>query len=199
MAITLKPETKVLKAIQLLNCATEAEWMASNAPLMKGMLCYATDTRVIKIGDDVKTWSQLPVYFSPNVVAAAQTYKFVADIEARNNVTEQEKNYLIIVMDASADPTVSSGTRKQAGYVWNADASKWDKLFEEEAMDVSLANYFNMTENTADNINDGATKVMMTKDERTQLSTLVANAVKYTDMIVIQGVAPSEISNFYQP
>ncbi len=200
MAVTLKPTVKTLKVVQLLNKATEAQWTATNPVLMDGMMCYASDTGVIKIGDGVKKWSETPIYYSKQLVDSVQTYRYVANVAARDALTTDKKGGLIIVLDASDDPTVTSG-KKQAGYVWNADAAEgagaWDKLFEQESMDVDLSGFFSLANHTADNIADGATKVVMLKTERDQLAELVTDAVRYSDAIVVSGVGPDELEGYY--
>lgn len=200
MAVTLKPTVKTLKVVQLLNKATEAQWTATDPVLMDGMMCYASDTGVIKIGNGVTKWSETPTYYSKQLVESVQTYRYVANVAARDALTTDKKGGLIIVLDASDDPTVTSG-KKQAGYVWNADANEgagaWDKLFEQESMDVDLSGYFSLANHTADDISDGDTKVVMLKTERNQLAELVTDAVRYTDSIVVSGVGPDELEGYY--
>jgi hypothetical protein len=197
MAVTLKPTVKTLKVVQLLNGATEAQWSATNPVLMANMMCYASDTGVIKIGDGTHTWSETPVYYSQQLVQTVQTYRYVADIAARDALAADQKHGLVIVLDASADPTITT-TKKQAGYVWNSTSSAWDKLFEQEAMDIDLTPYFNKNTDTADSINDGTSKVMMLATERTTLATLNTDAVRYTDTIIVSGVNATELAGYYQ-
>lgn len=94
----------------------------------------------------------LPTELTSTVLSGA--VKYVADIAARDTLTE--KGGLIVVVDASADATVSAGT---AGYSWSGSA--WTKVFESESMDVSLADYFAMSTNTLDDVKDGTTYVKM--------------------------------------
>ena len=96
----------------------------------------------------------LPTELTSTVLSGA--VKYVADIAARDTLTE--KGGLIIVVDASADASVAAGT---AGYSW--DGSAWTKVFESESMDVSLADYFAMSVNTLDDVKDGTTYVRMAK------------------------------------
>lgn len=198
--MALKPGVETLTAVVLLNACTEAEWVATNPVLLENMMCYASDTRTIKIGDGVKKWSETPTYFSPTMMGTVQTYRFVPDIAGRDALTADQRNGLIIVLDATGDPTVTDPAKKQAGYVWdaslNAGAGGWTKLFEQESMDIDLTGYFNMTTHTADNITDGTTKVMMTAAERTELTNLTAHAVLYTDTIVIRGVNALELNEY---
>lgn len=199
--MALKPGVETLKSVILLNACTEAEWVATNPVLMANMMCFASDTSVIKIGDGVKKWSETPVYYSPQMMATMQTYLFVADIAARDALAIDKRNGLVIVIDASSDPTVTDPTKKQAGYVWDASlkegAGDWNKIFEQESVDIDLSGYFDMVKNTADDILDGTTKVMMTVTERAELVTLTSDAVRYTDTIVIAGVTAQELAGYY--
>lgn len=39
---------------------TDAEWTASTLILLSGELGYASDTGLIKVGDGIHTWAELP-------------------------------------------------------------------------------------------------------------------------------------------
>jgi hypothetical protein len=60
--------------------------------------------------------------------------EIVADIAARNALSPTA-NIQVLVLDASADATVTSGA---ATYVYNAGTSAWVKIAEHESMDVTL-------------------------------------------------------------
>lgn len=61
----------------------------------------------------------------------------VADIAARNALTaDAETNLMVVVLDASDDPTVDSGS---ALYAYSLSADTWYKLSEYESMDVTVA------------------------------------------------------------
>lgn len=233
MPFAFSSQVKVVKAPQILNSATEAEWNAMTIPLPANFMAYATDTQTLKIGDGNTLYSALPLFYSAGMVDAVQHIHFVADITARDALTGSAKHGLTVVLDASDDPTIDSSTKKQATYVWDDDTSAWIKLSEQESMDYDFSDFFKMTVHTADNINDGSTKCIMTKvertnladlvsdafykstdtadnitegsthlfmttTERTQLATLEANAMRYTDTIVIQGVNASELADMAQ-
>lgn len=178
------PEVKILPALQILNADTEAGWLADDIVLPPNMMAYASDTKTLKIGDGVLKYSELAVFYSAGLVDAKKMVTFVGDIADRDVLPPNKKTGIVVVLDASGDPTVESGTKKQATYVWDGDTEQWMKLAEEESMDVDLSPYFHMVNNTADDIKDGTTKVMMTAEERTTL----ADAVCYSHSIVLQGV-----------
>lgn len=68
-------------------------------------------------------------------VAGVQTgIEIVDDIAARNALTPVNGKY-VLVLDASADPTVDSGA---ASYVWRTTASQWIKLTEYESLDITV-------------------------------------------------------------
>lgn len=67
----------------------------------------------------------------PDAVRAKITY--VANIAARDTVTEEQKKGLVFVIDASEDPTVTAGA---ATYAWVNDA--WVKVSEAESLDLDI-------------------------------------------------------------
>jgi len=68
-------------------------------------------------------------------VAGVQTgIEIVADIAARNALTPTNGKY-VLVLDATGDPTVTTGA---ASYVWRAATSQWIKLTEYESMDMTI-------------------------------------------------------------
>jgi hypothetical protein len=71
------------------------------------------------------------------IVTAVQnnaTISVVDNITARNNLSPTDGK-LVLVIDASGDPTVTSGS---ATYVWRASTSTWIKISEYESMDVVI-------------------------------------------------------------
>jgi hypothetical protein len=68
------------------------------------------------------------------VAGATANIEIVADITARNALTPTNGKY-VLVLDATGDPTVSSGA---ASYVWRASTSQWIKLTEYESMDMTI-------------------------------------------------------------
>lgn len=83
----------------------------------------ATATRRILTEDDVLA-----------LIAANSSggVQIVADIAARNALTPTN-GQLVYVLNATGDPTVSSGA---ASYLWQQATSQWIKLTEFESMDV---------------------------------------------------------------
>ncbi len=68
--------------------------------------------------------------------AAANPVDIVADISARDALTATATlNRIILVLDATGDPTVNAGA---ALYVWNEGTSTINKVAEYESMDFSL-------------------------------------------------------------
>lgn len=192
-------EVKTLPAAIITNASTEAEWKALTKPIPANMITFASDTKVIKIGDGATLWTNLPVFYKEGLiqesiagaVASATHRVYVENIAARDLLDGDNKLAIVIVKDATADDTVDSGW---ASYVWNDTESKWLKLTEGESLDVDLTQYFKMDTNTADDINDGTTKVMMTTDERAAL----ADAVQYSHKVVIRGVNATELDAMLQ-
>jgi len=68
------------------------------------------------------------------VASVSGGLEIVADIAARDALTPTNGKY-VLVLDASADPTVNSGA---ASYVWRAATSQWIKLTEYESMDLTI-------------------------------------------------------------
>ena len=191
--VTFTPETKTLKGAIIGNVSTDAEWKGLTKPIPANMMVFASDTKVIKVGDGVTMYNNLPDYYNPNSIIDLSDIlhvKFVADIPARDLIPEDERTSLVYVYDASQDEEVTSGS---AVYAYDKEKSQWVKFAEGELFNFKPEDYFDKTTDTADDINDGTTKVMMTATERAQLTDLVSNAVKYTDTVVIQGFSATEL------
>lgn len=192
-------EVKTLPAAIITNASTEEEWKALTKPIPANMITFASDTKVIKIGDGATLWSNLPVFYKEGLIeetvagaVAGATHRiYVDDIAGRDLLNDEQKKAFVIVKDASADETVESG---YAVYVWNETDSDWMKLSEGESLDIDLTKYFHLDNNSADDIKDGSTKVMMTTDERTAL----ADAVQYSHKVVIRGVNATELDAMLQ-
>ena len=67
------------------------------------------------------------------------------------------KNTQVLVVDASADPTVDSGA---ATYVWNTSNSTWTKISEAESLDLSIqwAEILNKPISSVGDIDDAVVK-----------------------------------------
>ncbi len=69
-------------------------------------------------------------------VSGIQTgIEIVTDITARNALTPANGKY-VLVLDATADPTVTSGA---ASYVWREATSEWIKLTDYESLDMTIS------------------------------------------------------------
>lgn len=95
-------------------------------------------------------------------VAGLSALKVVATIAARNALTITS-NALVLVKDASADTSVSSGAALYVGEPDDGDADalpQWTKVAEFESMDVTLswANIQGKPASTAANIDDAVAK-----------------------------------------
>lgn len=69
-----------------------------------------------------------------NSLSAISALEVVADIAARDALT-LSSNTMVLVKDATADPTVNSGA---ATYVWDQGLSDYDKISEFESLDLVL-------------------------------------------------------------
>lgn len=69
-----------------------------------------------------------------NQLAEFNTIHVVNNIQQRNNLNPT-RNIVVLVVDASGDPTVSSGS---ATYVYNTTTQQWIKISEWESMDLSF-------------------------------------------------------------
>ncbi len=67
-------------------------------------------------------------------LAGFSSIQIVADISARNALSPTTP-VVVLVLDASADPTVTSGA---ATYIYNTGTSSWVKISEWESLDLSL-------------------------------------------------------------
>lgn len=66
--------------------------------------------------------------------ASANSIEIAQDIPERNGYTFT-KNTTVLVLDASADPTVASGA---ATYIWNNTTGAYNKIAEHESQDLAL-------------------------------------------------------------
>ena len=70
----------------------------------------------------------------PDTVRAGVTY--VADIDARDALSDEQKKSLAFVIDATDDPTVTQGA---AMYGWDESSGAWVKIAEVESLDIDVA------------------------------------------------------------
>lgn len=196
--ITYVEGVKVYTASIGVNADTEAKFSEINPLLLPNHLYFCSDKNYLKIGTGAK-WSDTDVFISKGGGGSgdgsgAQVYRYVADIAARNAIAEADRNNIIVVFDASADPSVTLG---MAGYVWEpqgtsdetTEAGRWVKLFERESLDVDTSNFFDKTTDTADDIADGTTKRAMLLTEAAVLEKLSVEALCTSDSaVVINGV-----------
>ena len=70
-----------------------------------------------------------------STIAGTNVFEIVADIAARDALV-LDQNTLVLVTDASADPTVDSGA---ALYAWNNTAQTYTKVAEYESLDLVLS------------------------------------------------------------
>lgn len=107
-------------------------------------------------------------------VTIPAAFKWVQNITERDALTDEEKKSVIFVWDASADPTVATGS---AQYIWRITSGEgvepaegsWVKVGEQESMDVDTSVFFHKTNDTSDAITQGTTNLFMTTQERTNL------------------------------
>lgn len=212
--MALSADVKVFSALVGLNASTQAEWEAENPILVENALYLDTDNSILKLGDGVKTWTETDVFYNPAVLnaAAVATITWVADIEARDAITDDRRLGLVMVIDASGDSSVADPTKKTAAYTWNPTGGEtstgaWTKIMEAESMDVDLSGYFNKATDTADAINDGVTKVMMTAEERVALAAATEaineiqndeDIVRYTHTVYVKGVNAAGVKAMHE-
>lgn len=86
-----------------------------------------------------------------------KSFKIVADITARDAITVTDATYLVLVLDASADATVTSGA---ALYAYDHNVPTFHKVAEYESMDVTLewSAIQNKPSSSVVNIDDAVTK-----------------------------------------
>jgi len=65
---------KSINATIQLNHGTENEWNNITIPIPEGMLAYAVDTKVFKLGDGTNTFDDLPVFFNASDASLMQNF-----------------------------------------------------------------------------------------------------------------------------
>lgn len=121
-------------------------------------------------------------------VTIPAAFKWVQNIEERNALTDEEKKSAIFVWDASADPTVATGS---AQYIWRVTSGEgvepvegsWVKVGEQESMDVDTSVFFHKINDTSDAITQGTTNLFMTTQERTNLADAFLKGTDTADSI----------------
>lgn len=231
--MAFSPEVKTMAAVGV-TTGTASELQGSTKKIPNGVWCLETDTGYMKVGDGLKTYSQLPYKIQEallpewktmlqkvnqadgvlkldasgkvtmdqlpsEIISDALTGNivYVADIAARDLLTDPKKSGLVIVMDATADPTVSRGS---AAYTWQSqeegaeEGGAWLKILEFESMDIDfdtiLGEYFKFTgdsANTLDDIQDGTTYIKMESAWKTSVDS------DLTDLKSRLGTAESDI------
>lgn len=121
-------------------------------------------------------------------VTIPAAFKWVQNITERDALTDEEKKSVIFVWDASADPTVATGS---AQYIWRITSGEgvepvkgsWVKVGEQESMDVDTSAFFHKTNDTSDVITQGTTNLFMTTQERTNLADAFLKGTDTADSI----------------
>lgn len=121
-------------------------------------------------------------------VTIPAAFKWVQNITERDALTDEEKKSVIFVWDASADPTVVTGS---AQYIWRITSGEgvepvegsWVKVGEQESMDVDISVFFHKTNDTSDAITQGTTNLFMTTQERTNLADAFLKGTDTADSI----------------
>ena len=143
---------------------------------------------VVVLGADGKlSIDLLPDDLTQSVTIPA-AFKWVQNITERDALTDEEKKSVIFVWDASADPTVATGS---AQYIWCITSGEgvepvegsWVKVGEQESMDVDISVFFHKTNDTSDAITQGTTNLFMTTQERTNLADAFLKGTDTADSI----------------
>lgn len=143
---------------------------------------------VAVLGTDGKlSINLLPDDLTQSVTIPA-AFKWVQNITERDALTDEEKKSVIFVWDASADPTVATGS---AQYIWRITSGEgvepvegsWVKVGEQESMDVDTSVFFHKTNDTSDAITQGTTNLFMTTQERTNLADAFLKGTDTADSI----------------
>lgn len=129
----------------------------------------------------------LPDDITQNVTIPA-AFKWVQDITERDALPDEDKKAVIFVWDATADPTVDTGS---AQYIWRVTSGEgvepvtgtWVKVGEQESMDVDTSVFFHKTNDTSDAITQGTTNLFMTSEERTKVLNAFVKNVDTSDDI----------------
>ena len=121
-------------------------------------------------------------------VTIPAAFKWVQNITERDALTDEEKKSVIFVWDASADPTVATGS---AQYIWRITSGEgvepvegsWVKVGEQESMDVDTSVFIHKTNDTSDAITQGTTNLFMPTQKRTNLADAFLKGTDTADSI----------------
>jgi len=103
----------------------------------------------------------------------------VEDIAERNAIIAEQRftGMRVVVLDATADPTVNSGGATYILKSGQTDAD-WYKTSEEESMDVDHSVFLNKTSDSLDDVNAGSINKHFTDTEKTKLAGIAEGATQ---------------------
>jgi hypothetical protein len=111
------------------------------------------------------------------IPALAKSSKVLDNISGRDNISNDDRfeGLMVCVLDATSDSTVSSSG---AGYILKSGLSNsdWVKIYETESLDLNLTGYFDKTNDTLDDINQGTTNKHFDSNSESKLNGIEENA-----------------------
>lgn len=199
---------------------TKAGWEATSVAIPDGLLCYELDTGSAKVGNDTEVYTNLDYAFdtipseirelinSNSLIIANQNnviptsffpkdvfniHVVVPDITARDNLAIDtiKNSTLIMVLDATGDPSVISGMAFYIANFTDDTTYVWIKTGEQESIDLDFSNYL-LDDTSLDQISDSSTYRRLTPDDLIDLSTrinaqdnIVATSYDYTEWVAV--------------
>jgi hypothetical protein len=210
--------TAISSIIQL-STAVKATWDSVNPVLPMGLPGWESDTKKMKVGDGVSTWTALEYTVDQSLTpeqkalldnaglangVAVLDANGIIPLDVLPNVAKSHIKYLA---DIATRDAIAVGDREYlyvvldasgdatvvtgaAVYAWDAVGEAWNKVSEMESMDIDFSVFFNKTTETLDDIADGTSYVRFTPAERTKL----AKAMVTDETYRFVGLTPAELA-----
>jgi hypothetical protein len=216
--MALSDYTQIASIIQL-STAPKATWDSEDPILPEGMPGWESDTKKMKIGDGVTTWTGLA--YTVDATLTPEQKALLDNAGAANGVSvldanglipldtlpDQAKSHIKYIADIPSRDAVDEADRHfiyvvldasgdatvesgAATYSWDDTNSVWVKLSEFESMDIDFSVFFNKTTETLDDIADGTQYIRFTPAERTKL----AKAMVTDETYRFVSLSPAEIN-----
>jgi hypothetical protein len=149
--------TKTLNARVTVYTGTASQWASADVVLLNGELGYATDTKVLKIGDGISTWNSLPKAVPQSMTEfsewASVLLKYTADSTAWDTTPTENSTKPVTsggLYDAFAQvqaslnfddvPIADSDNPVKSGGIYNALATKVNIVDIVDGLDSTAAN-----------------------------------------------------------
>lgn len=187
---------------------TQAQWEATTLPIPEGVMCFESDTLNAKIGNGTDLYTNLnyaldaipeeiklliqnsvlvqsnenniiPTELFPKDVFNIHTVVYTIEDRDLLDIEIVRNSQLVLVIDASGDPSVTSGMAFYVADFIDETTYEWIKVGEQESIDLDFSSYLTRTESTLDDIADSETYTRLTSADLDLLDTSITSKHSY--------------------